>query len=64
VFYMELTHLADEIVQTEEVDKRSVFVKNVDYESKAEEITEHFKACGTIQRVHILLDKYTRLPKG
>ena len=56
--------LADEIVQVDETDKRSVFVKNVDYSSTKEEIMDHFKACGKINRVTIIYDKYTQHPKG
>ena len=55
---------ADEIVQTDEVDKRSVFVKNVDYASTKDEIIEHFKSCGQIKRVTIIYDKYTQHPRG
>lgn len=54
----------DEILQTEENDKRSIFVKNVDYQSTKEQITEHFKTCGKINRVTIIYDKYTNHPKG
>ena len=32
-----------EIQQIEESDKRSIFVKNVDYQSTKEQITDHFK---------------------
>lgn len=53
-----------EIVQTDETDKRSVFVKNVDYSSTKEEIIDHFKSCGKINRVTIINDKFTRNPKG
>lgn len=48
----------------EEVDSRSVFVGNVDYSSTPEELQEYFKACGMINRVTILCDKYTGHPKG
>jgi len=45
-------------------DGRSVFVGNVDYGSTPEEIQQHFQACGTINRVTILCDKFTGHPKG
>lgn len=48
----------------EEVDSRSVFVGNVDYSSTPEELQEYFKACGTINRITILCDKFTGHPKG
>jgi len=48
----------------EEVDKRSVYVGQVDYGSTPEELQEHFKSCGSINRITILVDKYTGQPKG
>jgi polyadenylate-binding protein 2 len=48
----------------EDVDSRSVFVGNVDYGASPEEIQDHFKSCGSINRVTILLDKHTGHPKG
>ena len=36
----------------------------VDYSSTPEEIQAHFAACGTINRVTILCDKFTGHPKG
>merc|ERR1719247_752204 len=47
-----------------EVDKRSIYVGNVDYGSTPEELQEHFKACGAINRITILVDKFTGHPKG
>lgn len=47
-----------------DVDKRSVYVGNVDYGSTPEEIQEHFKSCGQIKRITILVDRYTGSPKG
>lgn len=48
----------------EDVDARSVFVGNVDYAASPEEIQAHFQECGSINRVTILLDKFTGHPKG
>ena len=48
----------------EDVDARSVFVGNVDYAAGPEEIQAHFQSCGSINRVTILLDKFTGQPKG
>ncbi|KAH9943103.1 uncharacterized protein BXZ73DRAFT_97158 [Epithele typhae] len=45
-------------------DGRSVYVGNVDYAATPEEIQQHFQACGTINRVTILCDKFTGHPKG
>lgn len=36
----------------------------VDYSSTPEEIQQHFQACGVINRVTILCDKFTGHPKG
>jgi polyadenylate-binding protein 2 len=48
----------------EAIDSRSIFVGNVDYSASPEEIQEHFKGVGSINRVTILLDKFTGQPKG
>jgi hypothetical protein len=45
-------------------EKFSVYVKNVDYDARPEDLEEHFKNCGSINRITILIDKYTGLPKG
>ncbi|KAI0146936.1 hypothetical protein GGR57DRAFT_279629 [Xylariaceae sp. FL1272] len=47
-----------------DVDSRSIFVGNVDYSVSPEEIQAHFQSCGSINRVTILLDKFTGNPKG
>jgi len=48
----------------EDIDMRSIFVGNVDYGASPEEIQAHFQSCGSINRVTILLDKFTGHPKG
>ncbi|KAI9775843.1 MAG: cytoplasmic RNA-binding protein [Candelina submexicana] len=48
----------------EDIDGRSIFVGNVDYGASPEEIQSHFQSCGSINRVTILLDKFTGHPKG
>ncbi|KAK4968723.1 hypothetical protein LTR66_011782 [Elasticomyces elasticus] len=48
----------------EDIDARSIFVGNVDYGASPEEIQTHFQSCGSINRVTILLDKFTGHPKG
>ncbi|GAB7345471.1 hypothetical protein MBLNU457_3798t1 [Dothideomycetes sp. NU457] len=48
----------------EDIDARSIFVGNVDYSASPEEIQSHFQSCGSINRVTILLDKFTGHPKG
>ena len=46
-----------------EADSRSVYVGQVDYSATPEELQEHFAACGTVNRVTILCDRF-RNPKG
>ena len=53
-----------ESIDREEVDKRSVYVGNVDYGATPEEVQEHFKSCGQINRITILVDRYSGSPKG
>ncbi len=48
----------------QDIDNRSIFVGNVDYAASPEEIQAHFQSCGSINRVTILLDKFTGHPKG
>lgn len=47
-----------------EVDLRSIYVGNVDYGSTADELEAHFRCCGAINRITILVDKFTGHPKG
>jgi len=56
IFEFLLIHTAVEIF--------SVYVKNVDYGACPGDLEEHFKNCGVINRITILIDKYTGLPKG
>ncbi|XP_058104108.1 polyadenylate-binding protein 2-like [Magnolia sinica] len=49
--------------EKEEVDSRSIYVGNVDYECTPEEVQQHFQSCGTVNRVTILTDKFGQ-PKG
>lgn len=55
---------ADLADDKESIDARSIFVGNVDYSASPEEIQAHFESCGSINRVTILLDKFTGQPKG
>ncbi|KAJ3237483.1 cytoplasmic RNA-binding protein [Chytriomyces hyalinus] len=48
----------------EDIDNRSVYVGNVDYSTTPEELQAHFQACGAINRITILCDKWTGHPKG
>ncbi|KAJ5946685.1 hypothetical protein N7454_003524 [Penicillium verhagenii] len=48
----------------EDIDARSIFVGNVDYGASPEEVQAHFQTCGSINRVTILLDKFSGSPKG
>ena len=51
-------------MDTAEVDRRSVYVGSVDYGATPQELQEHFRSCGTINRITILVDKYMGTPKG
>jgi polyadenylate-binding protein 2 len=51
-------------VQQQKVDACSVYVGQVDYSATPEELLAHFGACGTIERVTIVCDKFTGRPKG
>mmetsp|Transcript_41358 Transcript_41358/g.81098 ORF Transcript_41358/g.81098 Transcript_41358/m.81098 type:complete len:220 (+) Transcript_41358:37-696(+) len=46
------------------VDARSIYVGNVDYATEPEELENFFQSCGTVNRVTILVDKWTNRPKG
>ena len=59
-----LDHQPDLREDKEDIDARSIFVGNVDYGASPEEIQAHFQSCGSINRVTILLDKFTGHPKG
>eukprot|EP01129_Flabellula_baltica_P003114 TRINITY_DN1295_c0_g1_i1.p1 TRINITY_DN1295_c0_g1~~TRINITY_DN1295_c0_g1_i1.p1 ORF type:complete len:147 (-),score=43.13 TRINITY_DN1295_c0_g1_i1:14-454(-) len=48
----------------EEIDSRSAFVGNVDFSTTPEELEDLFKSCGAINRVTILVNKFTGKPKG
>ena len=48
----------------DDVDERSVFVKGVDFNATVEELKEHFKSCGEINRITILYDRMTGQAKG
>ena len=41
-------------------DKRSIFVKNVHFSAKKDEIEDEFKASGKVMHVTIVHDKMTR----
>lgn len=47
-----------------EADSKSIYVGQVDYEAAAEEVEEHFRGCGAVNRVTIMCDKYSGQPKG
>lgn len=55
---------AERLAKQEEIDSRSVYVGNVDYQSTPEQLESFFKAVGVIERITILFDKYSGLPKG
>ena len=50
--------------EEEDPDKRSVFVKNVDFSADDAQLTEHFKECGEIVRVTIRKNPHTQQSLG
>jgi len=54
----------DDFDPESEMNRRSIYVGNVDYGSTPQELQEHFKNCGKILRVTILVDKYYGQPLG
>merc|ERR1719334_2855837 len=47
-----------------EADVASIYVGNVDYSTKPQELQRFFSSCGAVQRVTILTNKWTGHPKG
>jgi polyadenylate-binding protein 2 len=47
-----------------EKEHRSIFVKNLDLSTTPNELEEHFRSVGAINKVTIMCDKYTGCPKG
>ncbi|CDR95501.1 RNA binding protein, putative [Babesia bigemina] len=60
----EMAEDAMETEENEEVDRRSIYVGNVDYSTKPHDLQEFFKASGQINRITIMVDKWTGKPKG
>lgn len=56
--------LAEHLAKQTEIDGRSIYVGNVDYQSNPEQLEEFFHTAGVIERVTILFDRYSGLPKG
>lgn len=54
----------ERIVKQQEIDGRSVYVGNVDYQSTPEQLESFFKVVGVIERITILFDRYSGLSKG
>eukprot|EP00617_Octactis_speculum_P014675 CAMPEP_0185743680 /NCGR_PEP_ID=MMETSP1174-20130828/1488_1 /TAXON_ID=35687 /ORGANISM="Dictyocha speculum, Strain CCMP1381" /LENGTH=161 /DNA_ID=CAMNT_0028416541 /DNA_START=37 /DNA_END=519 /DNA_ORIENTATION=- len=46
------------------VEDTSIYVGQVDYEAKPDELQAHFASCGTINRVTILCNPFTGKPRG
>lgn len=47
-----------------EADVASIYVGNVDYSTKPQELQTFFSSCGAVERVTILTNKWTGHPKG
>ena len=54
----------DEEEEAAATDDKSVYVGQVDYDATPEELQAFFQTCGTIERVTIVCDTYTRRSKG
>ena len=54
---------AEESVQAEDRDRKSIYVGNVDYSASSEELREFFHSCGAIVRVTIPTG-ISKTPKG
>lgn len=50
--------------EEEMVDSRSIYVGNVDYAATPAELQEHFRECGPINRITIMVDRWSGHPKG
>lgn len=55
---------AERLAKQQEADSRSIYVGNVDFKSTPEQLETFFSVAGVIERITILFDKYTGLPKG
>ncbi|EGW32809.1 uncharacterized protein SPAPADRAFT_60154 [Spathaspora passalidarum NRRL Y-27907] len=55
---------AEKLAKQEEIDSRSIYVGNVDYQSTPEQLEQFFHVVGIIERVTILFDRFSGLPKG
>jgi len=47
-----------------DADLASIYVGNVDYSTRPEELQAFFSSCGAVQRVTIMTNKFTGQPKG
>ncbi|KAH3675734.1 hypothetical protein WICMUC_002526 [Wickerhamomyces mucosus] len=63
-FFPRTRKTPEELAEQQELDKRSVYVGNVDFKSTPDEVEEFFNSAGSINRVTILFDRYTGYPKG
>ena len=52
------------LISSHLIYRHSVYVGQVDYSATPEELLSHFEACGTVERVTIVCDKFTGKPKG
>lgn len=50
--------------EKKDVDSRSVYIGNVDYGATPLELQQHFSSAGVVNRVTILMNKFTGQPKG
>jgi len=63
--YIQFVYTANANVENgPDVDKRSIYVGNVEYETSPDELKEFFDVCGTVNRVTIMVNKKTGRPMG
>jgi hypothetical protein len=46
------------------VPAAAVFVRNVHFDATESDLRDHFRACGDIAAVHIVVNPYTHAPRG
>lgn len=56
--------VCEKALDTEDIDRRSIFVGNVDYSASTEELRDFFRECGDITRVTIPTDHFSKSPKA
>lgn len=64
IFKHKTSKTPEELEVQQEIDSRSIYIGNVDFKTTPEDLEQVFNAAGTINRVTILYNRFTGLPKG